>query len=176
MTFEMWFLCAVIALAVVLFVTEKVGIDVTAIFIAFVLMVSGLVTVPEGLSGFSNQAALAILSLLILNTGLEKTGVLFLATKKLVAFTGGKPWSVLLVLLPFVAILSAFYQQHGGDRAISAHADPDGQQQRHQPKQAVDADGVHLDPWRPLHDHRHKYEPAGEQHCAAVRREAVHVL
>jgi di/tricarboxylate transporter len=74
MTFEMWFLCAVIALAVVLFVTEKVGIDVTAIFIAFVLMVSGLVTVPEGLSGFSNQAALAILSLLILNTGLEKTG------------------------------------------------------------------------------------------------------
>jgi|JI6StandDraft_1071083.scaffolds.fasta_scaffold00755_1 di/tricarboxylate transporter len=108
MTFEMWFLCAVIALAVVLFVTEKVGIDVTAIFIAFVLMVSGLVTVPEGLSGFSNQAALAILSLLILNTGLEKTGVLFLATKKLVAFTGGKPWSVLLVLLPFVAILSAF--------------------------------------------------------------------
>ena len=108
MTFEMWFLCAIIALALVLFVTEKVGIDVTAILIAFVLMVTGLVTVQDGLSGFSNQAALAILSLLILNTGLEKTGVLLLVTKRLVAFTGKQPWSVLLVLLPFVAILSAF--------------------------------------------------------------------
>ncbi|MCB0756934.1 MAG: anion permease [Flavobacteriales bacterium] len=108
MTVEMWFLCSVIAVAVVLFVTERVGIDVTAIFIAFVLMISGLVTVPQGLSGFSNQAALAILALLILNTGLEKTGVLYLVTKRLVAFTGNHTWSILLVLLPFVAVLSAF--------------------------------------------------------------------
>ena len=108
MTVEMWFLCAVIAVAVVLFVTEKVGIDVTAIFIAFVLMASGLVSVPEGLSGFSNQAALTVLALLILNTGLEKTGVLFLVTKRLVAYTGKHAWSVLLILLPFIAVLSAF--------------------------------------------------------------------
>ncbi len=108
MTVEMWFLCAVIAVAVILFVTEKVGIDVTAIFIAFVLMASGLVSIPEGLSGFSNQAALTILSLLILNTGLEKTGVLFLITKRLVAYTGKHAWSILLILLPFVAVLSAF--------------------------------------------------------------------
>ncbi len=108
MTVEMWFLCAVIAVAVVLFITEKVGIDVTAIFIAFVLMASGLVSVPEGLSGFSNQAALTVLALLILNTGLEKTGVLFLVTKRLVAYTGKHAWSVLLILLPFIAVLSAF--------------------------------------------------------------------
>ena len=108
MTVEMWFLCAVIAVAVVLFITEKVSIDVTAIFIAFVLMASGLVSVPQGLSGFSNEAALTVLSLLILNTGLEKTGVLFLVTKRLVAYTGKHAWSVLLILLPFIAVLSAF--------------------------------------------------------------------
>ncbi len=108
MTFEMWFLCAVILVAMVLFVTEKVSIDVTSIFIAFTLMASGLVTVTQGLSGFSNQAALAILSLLILNTGLENTGVLRVVTSKLVQLTGKHAWSVLLVLLPFVAILSAF--------------------------------------------------------------------
>ena len=108
MTPEMWFLCAVIVTAIVLFVTEKVSIDVTSIFIAFVLMASGLVSIPEGLSGFSNQAALAILALLILNTGLEKTGVLRVMTKRLVDLTGNKPWTVLLVLLPFVAVLSAF--------------------------------------------------------------------
>jgi len=104
----MWFLCAVIAVAVVLFVTEKVGIDVTAVLIACVLMVSGLVSIPEGLSGFSNEAALTVLSLLILNTGLERTGVLFLATRGLVNFTGRHAWSVLLVLLPSIALLSAF--------------------------------------------------------------------
>ena len=108
MTLEMWLLCAVIVTAIVLFVTEKVSIDVTSIFIAFVLMASGLVSIPEGLSGFSNQAALAILALLILNTGLEKTGVLRVITKRLVDLTGNKPWTVLLLLLPFVAVLSAF--------------------------------------------------------------------
>lgn len=104
----MWFLGAVIAVAVVLFVTEKVSIDVTAVLIACVLMLSGLVSIPEGLSGFSNEAALTVLSLLILNTGLERTGVLFLVTRRLVSFTGRHAWSVLLVLLPFIGLLSAF--------------------------------------------------------------------
>jgi di/tricarboxylate transporter len=104
----MWFLCAVIVIAMVLFITEKVSIDVTSIFIAFTLMVTGLVTVPQGLSGFSNQAALAILALLILNTGLENTGVLRLLTNRLVGVTGKSPWAILLILLPFVAVLSAF--------------------------------------------------------------------
>lgn len=108
MTVEMWSLCAVIAVAVVLFITEKVGIDVTAILIAFVLMAGGLVSIPEGLSGFSNEAALTVLALLILNTGLEKTGVLYLVTRRLVAYTGKHAWSILLVLLPFIAALSAF--------------------------------------------------------------------
>ncbi len=108
MTFEMWLLCGLIAVAVVLFVTEKVGIDVTAILVAFVLMAAGLVSVPEGLSGFSNQAPLTVLALLILNTGLERTGVLHLITKRLLVFTGNNSWTVLLVLLPFIAFLSAF--------------------------------------------------------------------
>lgn len=108
MSGEMWFLCAVLAVAVVLFVTERVGIDVTAVLIACVLMLSGLVSIPEGLSGFSNEAALTVLSLLILNTGLERTGVLFLATRGLVNYTGQHAWSVLLVLLPCIALLSAF--------------------------------------------------------------------
>ena len=108
MTPEMWFLCAVIAAAVVLFVTERVSIDVTSLLIAFALMVSGVVSISEGLSGFSNQAPLAILSLLILNTGLEKTGVLRLVADRLMALTGGRTWSILLILLPFAAMLSAF--------------------------------------------------------------------
>jgi len=108
MTWELWYLLGVIVLAVYFFVTERIPIDITALLITVLLMAAQLVTVKEGLSGFSDQAALAILALLILNTGLERTGVIQTITDKLMTVTGNSGWSVLIVVLPFAAVLSAF--------------------------------------------------------------------
>lgn len=77
--------------ALVLFVTEWLPIDVTAILIMVVLAVLEpwtQVSTAESLSGFSNKATIAVLAMLILSTGVSRTGLVQLVGRKLSAFAG----------------------------------------------------------------------------------------
>ncbi len=108
MSTDAYILLGTIALALFLFITEKVSIDLTAILIAVILMITGVVTIPEGLSGFSNQATITILALLILSAGLEETGIL----KRLGIWLSGLassnvPLTLLVIMIP-AAFFSAF--------------------------------------------------------------------
>jgi di/tricarboxylate transporter len=83
---------ALILVALVMFATEPVPVDVTAISVMVALMlvepVSGLfveigvlgapipmVTPEEGLSGFANAATLTVLAMFILSEGVQRTGI-----------------------------------------------------------------------------------------------------
>ncbi len=60
--------------AIILFVTELIPIDVTGLMVAVTLMLFGIVTPQEGLSGFSNVGTISVFALLALSIGLESTG------------------------------------------------------------------------------------------------------
>ncbi len=60
----------------VLFVLELLPIDVIALLVLCILLVSGLVTPMEGLAGFSNPAVVTIAALFIISHTLQKSGVL----------------------------------------------------------------------------------------------------
>jgi di/tricarboxylate transporter len=49
---------AILAAAVVMFVTERVRVDVVALMVLVTLTLTGLVTPAEALSGFANLAVL----------------------------------------------------------------------------------------------------------------------
>jgi len=69
---QMLVVFAVVLGALVLFVTEWLPIDVTAILVMVVLIVLGdwtQVSTQEGISGFSNKATVAVLAMLILSSG-----------------------------------------------------------------------------------------------------------
>ncbi|ADQ68324.1 di-/tricarboxylate transporter [Halogeometricum borinquense DSM 11551] len=69
---------AVVLGAVVLFVTEAVSPDVTAIAVIVALVALEpftKVSAAEGLSGFSNPATVTILAMYILSRGIQRTGV-----------------------------------------------------------------------------------------------------
>lgn len=77
--------------ALVLFVTEWLPIDVTAILIMVVLAVLEpwtQVSTAESLSGFSNKATIAVLAMLILSAGVSQTGLVQIVGRKLSAFAG----------------------------------------------------------------------------------------
>lgn len=65
----------VTVVAIVLFVSEWISSDATALLVATTLMVFGVVTPEEGLSGFSNVGTISVFCLLILSIGLQSTGV-----------------------------------------------------------------------------------------------------
>ncbi|MEF8871817.1 MAG: SLC13 family permease [Haloarculaceae archaeon] len=81
----------VIVIALVLFVTEPVPIDVTALGIMVTLIVLGPwtgVSPQEGVSGFSNPATITILAMMILSEGVRRTGAIRRLQKTVASYTG----------------------------------------------------------------------------------------
>jgi di/tricarboxylate transporter len=81
----------IILAALVLFVTEPVPIDVTAIGIMVTLMILGQwtgVSPREGVSGFSNPATITILAMMILSEGVRRTGAIQRLQQTVASYTG----------------------------------------------------------------------------------------
>ncbi|HUF13494.1 MAG TPA: SLC13 family permease [Longimicrobiales bacterium] len=99
---------AVCALALLLFVWNRVRPDVVAGIVATVLMVSGLLTPAEAVSGFGNEATIIVGLLLVLSAALLRTG----AVEQLGLLVGriarDSELRLLVAVLLLVVPLSAF--------------------------------------------------------------------
>ncbi|MWG36669.1 SLC13 family permease [Halomarina oriensis] len=101
----------VVVLALVLFATELLPIDVTALLVAVVLMVLGPltdITVQEGLSGFSNPATITVLAMLILSAGVSKTGAVQILGRRMARFAGTDRRRQLAATIGVTSISSGF--------------------------------------------------------------------
>ncbi len=91
-----------VLLALVLFITEVVRIDVTAILLmVLVVLLSPWtgVDATAGLSGFSSQATIAVLAMFILSEGVRRTGILQRVGRFISKITGGNPRRQLAALV-----------------------------------------------------------------------------
>lgn len=104
---EPWIVLIVAASAVVLFATEKLGVDVVALLVMGALVAGGLVSVEEGLSGFGSAATTTVAAMFVLSAGLNKSGALDALGRALVRF--GRSESTLRFLVMIAAgVLSPF--------------------------------------------------------------------
>ncbi|WP_306060345.1 SLC13 family permease [Natronococcus wangiae] len=81
----------VVVLALVLFVTERLPIDITALSLIVILVVLEPWTGvdPEtGISGFANEATITVLAMLILSGGISRTGIVQELGRRMAAFAG----------------------------------------------------------------------------------------
>ena len=77
------FLCIVITVIVfVLFATERYPVDVVAVFTIVILLLTGLVTPEEAVSGFSNPATITVLAMFIISEGIQRSGVVRILAEK----------------------------------------------------------------------------------------------
>ncbi|MGB0929883.1 MAG: hypothetical protein ACPGVB_03855, partial [Chitinophagales bacterium] len=67
MTPEILFVLAIASIAIVLFTTEYLEAEVTALLTMTILIVSGVLSIEEGLSGFSHVATITVFALLVLS-------------------------------------------------------------------------------------------------------------
>ena len=66
----------VILVAVVLFATEMLSIDLVALLIIISLVLTGVISPTEGVSGFSNPATITVAFMFVISAALLKTGAL----------------------------------------------------------------------------------------------------
>jgi di/tricarboxylate transporter len=91
-----------VLLALLLFVTEVIPIDLTAI-VLLVLVVAlepwTGVDAPDGLSGFASQATITVLAMFILSEGVRRTGLLRITGERIIRLSKGRPRRQLAALV-----------------------------------------------------------------------------
>src|ERR1043165_286905 len=92
--------------AVVLFGTEKIPIDVVTILLVIGLILTGTLTVDDAFAGFGNDIVITIAGLFVLTGGLIKTGVVDLVGRRLHRIAGGNEFK-LAALVMFTAAACA---------------------------------------------------------------------
>ena len=106
MSLQAWAVAAIVIAAMALFVSEKLRYDVVGLLVLVALLVSGILTPAEGLSGFSNEATIVVAAMFALNAGLVGTGALDPLIRTLSRIR--RPWLLTLAILVIVCFLGAF--------------------------------------------------------------------
>jgi di/tricarboxylate transporter len=93
-------------IALVLFATEKIPIDIVTILLVIGLVLTGTLNVSEAFAGFGNDIVITIAGLFVLTGGLVKTGVVDLVGRRLHRIAGGNEFK-LTTLIMFTAAACA---------------------------------------------------------------------
>jgi di/tricarboxylate transporter len=107
MTVSIALLLAIIAVALILFLTEWVSADITALGILLALVLTGLLPAGDAFAGFGSDAVMMILGLLILTAALVHTGVVDKVGRVILRHTGDNANRVSAVIMIASAALSA---------------------------------------------------------------------
>ncbi|KAA3592870.1 MAG: TRAP transporter large permease subunit [Candidatus Scalindua sp. AMX11] len=98
----------VVAAAMVLFITEKLRVDVIALCVLLALILLGLLEPDQALFGFANQATATIVAMFVLSAGLERTGLVEWLARRLDNLAGKTEPRLIIVICLTIAFLSAF--------------------------------------------------------------------
>ena len=95
-------------LAIISFTFELLPLEVTALAAISLLVASGILTIEEAVSGFSNKAVIIIGAIFIISRSLVKTGILEVMADYLYHLSGDRKWLSIFIFLLTIAIISGF--------------------------------------------------------------------
>ena len=113
MTQEIFLTLAILLAAIILFITEKIRVDLVALLVLVALVITGLITPAEGLSGFSNPAVVTVWAVFILSAGLSATGVAHIIGRQVLRISGSGEVRLVVVIMLTAAVLSGFMNNVG---------------------------------------------------------------
>ncbi len=109
MGWELYIVAALTIGAVAAFVTEIARIDLVALGVMGLLMITGIVTPREGLSGLSNPATVTIAAMFVLSEALRRTGFVAIVGERLGRlYTEAGRATAQGTMMAAVAVVSAF--------------------------------------------------------------------
>ncbi|UCG55719.1 MAG: SLC13 family permease [Phycisphaerales bacterium] len=113
MTAEIAKVLIVLAVTVVLFVSELFRVDVVAIVIMLAVAWLGLVSPSEAFSGFASNAVVSIIAVMILGYGVDRSGVMRRITGPILRVGGSSEKRLTATVCSAVGLISAFMQNIG---------------------------------------------------------------
>lgn len=113
MTPEIALTLGIILLAIILFATEKLRVDLIALVVLLAVSLTGLVSKEEVFQGFANSAVITIWAVYIVSGGLFKTGVADMIGSLILRLSGTSEVRLITVIMLVCGIMSAFMNNVG---------------------------------------------------------------
>jgi di/tricarboxylate transporter len=104
---------SIIGVAIVLFATEKLRVDVIALIVLLTVALSGLVTPEEAFAGFANPAVITVWAVYIVSGGLFKTGVADILGRGILRLAGTSEPRLIAVIMLTCGVMSGFMNNVG---------------------------------------------------------------
>lgn len=102
-----------LAFAAVFFVWGRLRADLVAMIALLILVLGGVISVPEALSGFSNSIVVMMVGLFIVGGAIFNTGLAKIIGAKLLLLGGNSPFRLFLVVMGATASIGAFVSNTG---------------------------------------------------------------
>jgi di/tricarboxylate transporter len=99
--------------AIILFVTERLKMDMVALLLMLALLLTGILTPDQALAGFSNPIVLMVAGLFVVGAGLTQTGVANMLSTLLSRMARGGEVGLIVIVMLASALLSAFLSTAG---------------------------------------------------------------
>jgi di/tricarboxylate transporter len=103
----------ILGIALVLFVTEVIRMDLVSLLVLATLAATGLVTSNQAVSGFSNAAVVTVWAMFILSEGLTRTGIANLLGRQVLRLSGKRESTLIMVVMLTSGGLSFFMSNIG---------------------------------------------------------------
>ena len=113
MTVEIVILFAILIGTIILLVFELLRLDLVAILCMLALGWSGLLEPMEALSGFSSNAVIAMIAVMIMGRGIASTGLMNKLAEFIIGMVGKSRRRLLTMISAAVGLISAFMQNIG---------------------------------------------------------------
>ncbi|MBU1565913.1 MAG: SLC13/DASS family transporter, partial [Proteobacteria bacterium] len=99
---------AILLITFYLLITEKISVDLTAIGIMVLLVVSNILSPKEAIGGFANPAVVTVGAMFVVSKGMMRTGGVEFLGRKIIKMARGNYKLALIIILLSVAFASAF--------------------------------------------------------------------
>jgi di/tricarboxylate transporter len=113
LTTDNFLVLGILAVAILLFVSERLRVDVVALIVLVALVLTGLVTIEEAFSGFASPAVIVVWAVFIVSGGLTRSGVADLIAGQVIRLAGRNQFRLVGLIMVAVGLMSAFMSNVG---------------------------------------------------------------
>jgi len=104
---------AILVAAVVFFVSGKIRSDLVALCALILLMLFGILTPAEALSGFSSYIVIMMVGLFVVGGGIFRTGLANVISRKILNLAGNSGTKLFLLVMLVTSVIGGFVSNTG---------------------------------------------------------------
>ncbi len=113
MTIQMALVFLILGVTIILFISDTIRLDVVAILVMVALPWLGLITPVEAFSGLASNAVVAVIAVMILGYGVDRSGAINRLIKPIVSAARSNERRLIVMVTVTVGLISAFMQNIG---------------------------------------------------------------